>query len=354
MSLDLLNLNQNDKVRKILQKHTDGVLFDEMVCAVFAKIHTKNTQLTHIIMFFIQVLYSNHCIKINRKLKLQRRILVITDKAMYNFKKKSKLKRRISIECIHSISISVTSNDIVFHIPSSYDYLYRLHEKKDTLQIIQIAQESAFKFSHFINIFCFDLDDLSQISQNDKSKKKRNQSAEEYMKQRISGWKQKYKMEKIQNHHRGNSHPLQDQNKENFVDDDDAGGDLQQSQLSNGCLSFLPEGFCKTFTPQKSVSDSSFMFHVNCLHPQNESKFKSTERENNSIRIEWNVGSKLEVYSNSKQQWYEGQVDKVYIDSLGEWLSVVYDHGQTQKDLQRNDASLRPLHSQQQQQRAMC
>eukprot|EP01084_Bolivina_argentea_P242600 406929_1 len=166
MSLDLLNLNKSDKVRKILQKHTDGILFDEVI------------------------LYSNNVQKINRKSKLQQRILVITDKAIYNFTPGTpigKLKRRISLKQIDTISISSCLNitDIVLHIPTEYDYLYRLSKKQDINQIIHISQEYANKLAHEINILIFELDNLSLISDNDKSKIKKNESPKQYMERKI-------------------------------------------------------------------------------------------------------------------------------------------------------------------------
>ena len=59
VSFDHLNLAKDDKARKILQKHADGI-YDEII------------------------LYSNYVTKINRKSKSQQRILIITNAAIYN------------------------------------------------------------------------------------------------------------------------------------------------------------------------------------------------------------------------------------------------------------------------------
>ena len=72
MSFDHLNLAKDDKVRKILQKHADGI-YDEII------------------------LYSNYVTKINRKSKSQQRILIITNAAIYNFTPGAVKSRSFSI-----------------------------------------------------------------------------------------------------------------------------------------------------------------------------------------------------------------------------------------------------------------
>ena len=78
-----------------------------------------------------KVIYSAKLIKINRKGKEQDRVLLITDKAIYNLIPSdfSKCKRRIDIESIESITISTISEEFVIHIPDEYDYRFKLLSK---------------------------------------------------------------------------------------------------------------------------------------------------------------------------------------------------------------------------------
>ena len=70
------------------------------------------------------LLYSDKIIKINRYNMSQDRQIVITNKAVYNFKKKE-LKRRIELNKIRGISISKLTDEFVIHgSDSEYDYDY--------------------------------------------------------------------------------------------------------------------------------------------------------------------------------------------------------------------------------------
>eukprot|EP01084_Bolivina_argentea_P312073 540262_1 len=78
------------------------------------------------------VIYSEKLIKINRKGKEQERVLLITDKAIYNLKPKEmgKCQRRIDLELIESITISTISEEFVIHIPDEYDYRFKSINKE--------------------------------------------------------------------------------------------------------------------------------------------------------------------------------------------------------------------------------
>jgi len=224
MSFDHLNLAKDDKVRKILQKHADGI-YDEII------------------------LYSNYVTKINRKSKSQQRILIITNAACYNFTPgavksrsfsirnlfesgehkndfqppqvtKSKtmphsktasmtkltgcsvgqLKRRIAIKNIHTISLSAIVHEVVLHVPNEYDYLYRVAQKKDVEHIVRILGESAGNLSpsHHIKCWIFELNNLGQISENNKARNKKNETQEQYMQKKVNDWNKKYKMKKYE------------------------------------------------------------------------------------------------------------------------------------------------------------
>ncbi|ETO34540.1 hypothetical protein RFI_02556 [Reticulomyxa filosa] len=70
------------------------------------------------------LILSEKLIKINRKGKKQERVLIITNKAIYNTKigKYNKSQRRIQITDLAMITVSTTSHEFVLHVPSEYDY----------------------------------------------------------------------------------------------------------------------------------------------------------------------------------------------------------------------------------------
>lgn len=70
------------------------------------------------------VVFSDFVIKINRKEKEQTRVILLTNKAVYNLLPSAygKCKRRIAIESIASITVSSISDEFVLHVPEEYDY----------------------------------------------------------------------------------------------------------------------------------------------------------------------------------------------------------------------------------------
>jgi len=85
-----------------------------------------------------KVVFSEVVNKVNKRLKIQERILVMTDKAVYNFVKLKKpkkgqnyeLKRRIEMRGINGISVSkLADNFFVIHVPAEYDYVYETANK---------------------------------------------------------------------------------------------------------------------------------------------------------------------------------------------------------------------------------
>jgi len=70
------------------------------------------------------ILFSNLILKINKYSITQERIIVITNKAIYNLKKEN-VKRRIEINKLIGITISKSSNEFVIHgNDNEYDYHY--------------------------------------------------------------------------------------------------------------------------------------------------------------------------------------------------------------------------------------
>mmetsp|Transcript_15773 Transcript_15773/g.24207 ORF Transcript_15773/g.24207 Transcript_15773/m.24207 type:complete len:525 (+) Transcript_15773:97-1671(+) len=104
---DMLGLSQNVQCQKMLSKMGDNFPEQE------------------------RVVLSVKCTKINKRGKEQNRILLLTDKALYNLKPKEirKCQRRIDLEKIVSITISGTSLEFAIHIPEEYDYRYKSAHK---------------------------------------------------------------------------------------------------------------------------------------------------------------------------------------------------------------------------------
>lgn len=74
--------------------------------------------------------FSDLAIKINRKDKEQTRVLLITDKAIYNLLPNNyKLKRRINISQLMALSLSLASDEFVIHVDGEYDYRYKSAHK---------------------------------------------------------------------------------------------------------------------------------------------------------------------------------------------------------------------------------
>ena len=83
-----------------------------------------------------KIIFSDSIIKINKRLVEQKRDLIITDQALYNFKE-NKLKRRIPVESIKAITASKTSDEFVIHgEESEYDYHYKYKNKRKIIQIL--------------------------------------------------------------------------------------------------------------------------------------------------------------------------------------------------------------------------
>jgi serum/glucocorticoid-regulated kinase 2 len=71
--------------------------------------------------------YSGRIVKITSKGRWNLRILLITDKAIYNLSVSSvgTCKRRILIENVTSITASRLSSEVVLHVPSEYDFRFQ-------------------------------------------------------------------------------------------------------------------------------------------------------------------------------------------------------------------------------------
>lgn len=85
------------------------------------------------------VWYSDFVIKINKRDKEQTRVLLVTDKAVYNLipKDYGKCKRRIEISQIAAVTASSISDEFVLHVADEYDYRFKSPKKKKICQILK-------------------------------------------------------------------------------------------------------------------------------------------------------------------------------------------------------------------------
>lgn len=86
-----------------------------------------------------EVVFSDFVVKINRKEKKQTRVLLITNKALYNLKPNDfgNCKRRIALDLIGAITLSTSSDEFAVHVPEEYDYRYSSAKKDSIAQVLQ-------------------------------------------------------------------------------------------------------------------------------------------------------------------------------------------------------------------------
>eukprot|EP01006_Ploeotia_vitrea_P041700 TRINITY_DN66564_c12_g2_i1.p1 TRINITY_DN66564_c12_g2~~TRINITY_DN66564_c12_g2_i1.p1 ORF type:complete len:537 (+),score=332.58 TRINITY_DN66564_c12_g2_i1:161-1771(+) len=103
--------------------------------------HGQNTPTREVVVF------SDFVIKINRRDKEQTRVMLVTDKAIYNLMPNDygKCKRRIDITKIGGITASNISDEFVLHVPDEYDYRFKSAKKKAICTIIKDAFAEALK-----------------------------------------------------------------------------------------------------------------------------------------------------------------------------------------------------------------
>lgn len=122
-----------------------------------------------------KIIFSDSITKINIKLVEQKRVLIITDQALYNFKE-NKLKRRIPVKSIKAITASKTSDEFVIHgEESEYDYHYKYKNKRKIIQIL--AADYYFATFHKLNFALVKDDKLENyVTAEYEKKKNKNKS----------------------------------------------------------------------------------------------------------------------------------------------------------------------------------
>ncbi|KAL9653273.1 hypothetical protein ABK040_010980 [Willaertia magna] len=94
-----------------------------------------------------QLLYSGEIVKYNKNFKKQNRLIIVTDKNVYNIDEQEfKIKRKIPLEEISGVSVSPYDDNLfVLHCPKSGDYLYEDEKKTEIISALQTAKA---KFLH--------------------------------------------------------------------------------------------------------------------------------------------------------------------------------------------------------------
>jgi len=95
-----------------------------------------------------RILFSDVLTKMNKRNKMQERIIIITDKSIYNVHPIDyKLKRRISLDNVTALSMStMEDNFIIFHVNSEYDYVLISGRK---IEIATILVEAYYNLAFF-------------------------------------------------------------------------------------------------------------------------------------------------------------------------------------------------------------
>ncbi|KAL0238954.1 hypothetical protein PCE1_004645 [Barthelona sp. PCE] len=85
------------------------------------------------------VLFSDLCIKVNRKNASQNRLVLLSPQNLYNLHPVSfKVLRKISLESISLVSLStLTDNFFVIHCNSEYDYLLSCGKKTELIALLR-------------------------------------------------------------------------------------------------------------------------------------------------------------------------------------------------------------------------
>lgn len=126
-----------------------------------------------------KIIFSDSIIKINKKLVEQKRDLIITERALYNFKENT-LRRRIPVKSIKAITVSKTSNEFVIHgEESEYDYHYKYKNKRKIIQVL--AAVYYFETFHKLNFALVKEEKLAEYvtAQNEKKKNKNKSKFDE-------------------------------------------------------------------------------------------------------------------------------------------------------------------------------
>eukprot|EP01083_Nonionella_stella_P156419 506562_1 len=99
--------------------------------------------------------FAEQVMKINKYDKHQKRALIVSNVAIYNFNlgKYSRPKRKILISHIESVILTRSSDELLLRVKNSYDYRYEVPQKAELLEVLvstylqQTGEELSIQFS---------------------------------------------------------------------------------------------------------------------------------------------------------------------------------------------------------------
>ena len=121
-----------------------------------------------------RIIFSDVVHKINRKGSSQKRILMITTRAVYNLEN-NKCKRRIDVQDIGKVVCSRGSDQFILHIPKEYDYHYSSAKHKEIVSILEKVHQVYVGES--LKVETLDDKDLTKYVLTKKDLEKRNKGA---------------------------------------------------------------------------------------------------------------------------------------------------------------------------------
>lgn len=94
-----------------------------------------------------EIKFSDFVTKINRKDKEQTRVLLITDKHIYNLMPNNygKMRRQIALKEVLAISSSTQCDEFVVHVPEEYDYRFKSSRKDVIIDVIKSLTKISVK-----------------------------------------------------------------------------------------------------------------------------------------------------------------------------------------------------------------
>jgi hypothetical protein len=101
------------------------------------------------------ILFSDLVYKFNRSNKMQQRVLIITDQALYVLNDlKLSICRRIPLQELGGVSYSSIGDDyLVIHVPSHYDYLLSCSRKREATDQLQLAYRQKLGRSACVRVY---------------------------------------------------------------------------------------------------------------------------------------------------------------------------------------------------------
>jgi len=66
-----------------------------------------------------------------------------------------------------------------------------------------------------------------------------------------------------------------------------------------------------------------------------------SDQNQDPIRQNWKTGSKIQIFSGSKKDWFVGDIISIIHDEEGEWLEIKYD--KYSKQVQRYSTDIKPI-----------